>query len=625
MLPDGPRAGFRFSAAFMPWTGLVLTAFDDPRYRRFWGSGPAQSSKTVLFFLIPILYHLFEVRESIIVGVPRMEDAYGIWADRILPAIRANPAWAALLPSEGAGSRGGRFHSVRLKSGAALRFMSGAGRDEERSGYPARVVVFTEVDKFDEAGDASKESDPITQIETRTEAYGDRALVFAECTMSTKEGRVWREVSDHGTGSQLWLACPHCGRWAAPEREQFVGWQGAEDVNAARELGAYACAECGVAWSEADRRAALEHPLLVAEGQTVTAGLVTGEPRRTNTFGVRWNSLHSALTGMANIAEKEWRAAIDDDESSKKRLAQFVWGLPYEAEKEQTIDITEQTMYRRITDRARGIVPAGTEKVTVFIDLGLYRCWWSAWAWSEGMRGHCLDYGCLLVEHGARSEDAAILAALREFRDDILIPGWANAEGVRRGADMVLVDRNWKSEVVSVFCRESGQGYMGAHGRGNVRGLKSWTEPNPTKAKLIGEGWYVTPSSRGGCVVLMDSDRWKGRVHSGFVASEGGPGALTLYKGQPREHSTFCRHILAEHQIEEWEPGKGPIVRWHQSSRSNHYLDTAYGAMVAASICGMRLVAPAKIPRRPKLGGGYQHQQGPYQRSAAGGGWRIGR
>ena len=210
-MPTGPRAGLRFRSSFMPWTKLALQLFDDPRYRRFWAAGPAQTSKTLLFFLIPTLYHLFEVGEPVIVGVPRIEDAQAIWYERLLPAIRVQPKWRGLLPSVGRGARGGVFKSLRFGNGSVLRFMSGARSDEERSSHTARVAILTEVDKFDTAAETSKEADPITQIEARTRAFGNRARIYAECTFSSREGRVFREVCSLGTDSQIWIACQHCG------------------------------------------------------------------------------------------------------------------------------------------------------------------------------------------------------------------------------------------------------------------------------------------------------------------------------------------------------------------------------------------------------------------------------
>src|ERR1041385_7040230 len=73
ILATGPMKGLRFRPEFMPWTLEVLGEFDRGTYRRFFASGPVQSGKTLIFFILPILYHLFECGESVIVGVPKVD------------------------------------------------------------------------------------------------------------------------------------------------------------------------------------------------------------------------------------------------------------------------------------------------------------------------------------------------------------------------------------------------------------------------------------------------------------------------------------------------------------------------------------------------------------------------
>ena len=53
----------------------MLDAFDDPRWWRRFVTGPTQDGKTLLSFCLPILYHLFELREDVIVGVPNIDMA----------------------------------------------------------------------------------------------------------------------------------------------------------------------------------------------------------------------------------------------------------------------------------------------------------------------------------------------------------------------------------------------------------------------------------------------------------------------------------------------------------------------------------------------------------------------
>jgi phage terminase large subunit GpA-like protein len=84
------------------------------------------------------------------------------------------------------------------------------------------VVVITETDGMDESGGTSREADKITQIEGRTRAFGDRARIYMECTVSTETGRTWQEYNG-GTASAIAIRCPHCARTSPPSANTWSG------------------------------------------------------------------------------------------------------------------------------------------------------------------------------------------------------------------------------------------------------------------------------------------------------------------------------------------------------------------------------------------------------------------
>src|SRR5450432_2600087 len=61
VIPDGPFAGRRFRCSRQPYTGLWFDAVDSGHWQRCVATGPTQSGKTLSCFVIPLLYHLFEV------------------------------------------------------------------------------------------------------------------------------------------------------------------------------------------------------------------------------------------------------------------------------------------------------------------------------------------------------------------------------------------------------------------------------------------------------------------------------------------------------------------------------------------------------------------------------------
>ncbi len=241
-----------------------------------------------------------------------MDVAYDKWALDILPVIERS-RYRDQLPTQGRGSRGGTFRSIRFKNGATLRFMSGGGGDKSRAAFTARVLVVTETDGLAVASATSKETDKLKQLEARTRAYASRKRVYMECTVTSTDGRTWTEYSA-GTKSRIYLACPHCRSWVSPERQHLVGWQDATTAVDAREQSAVYCPECGERWSDDERVAANAEPRLVHRGQDIDGdGKVVGEAPATNTFGLRWTATTNLFVSPGDIGVFRRGVLVDAD------------------------------------------------------------------------------------------------------------------------------------------------------------------------------------------------------------------------------------------------------------------------------------------------------------------------
>ncbi|MCA9268987.1 MAG: phage terminase large subunit family protein, partial [Planctomycetales bacterium] len=311
VLPEGPFAGRRLNTRRQPFTGLLLDAIDSRQWRRHAITGCVQSGKSLHGYVLPALYHLFELKETTILGLPTMDMAKDKWREEILPVIERS-RYRHLLPDSGAGSRGGTVEAIKFKHGPTLKFMSGHGGDEKRSSFTARVVVVTEADKMDTAGEASRETSPLGQIEARTLAYGDQARVYLECTVSIEQGAIWTEYNA-GTRSRIACPCPHCGDYVTPDREDLVGWQPAKSAADAKDLASWFCPACGEAIDD-DQRVGMN-----------AAGRIHGEPPRTDTLGFRWNAFNNLFWPTGMIAAGEWAAVRSKDpEDAERERRQFV-------------------------------------------------------------------------------------------------------------------------------------------------------------------------------------------------------------------------------------------------------------------------------------------------------------
>jgi hypothetical protein len=620
IIPTGPDEGRRFRCDRQPVNGLWFDAVDSGRWTRFVATGPGQASKSLVCFIIPTLYHLFEYKERIILALPDMSMAGDKWKNDLLPVIRRT-RYAQWLPEQGPGSRGGIADRLDFGNGASIRFMTGGGGDKSRAGYTARVVVFTEWEGFAEAGAESQETDKISQIIARTRRFGHRARIYAECTLTTEEGRTWQEISK-GTDSRIELPCSHCKAFVLPGREQVTGWEDADNIILAGRRTAWHCPECGRKWSEVQRRQANLRAVLVHRGQKVRRKrtgrvVVEGKAPDTHTLGFRWQAVHNLFLDAAYVGQDLWEAArSNNEEDAEKKLCQFVFAVPYQPPKLELSPLKPETLQRRVTKLTKGILPAWTEFVTVGVDVHKYSAYWAALACRRDGTGHVPDYGVLEIHADELGQEQAILVALREFRDTILA-GWT-VEGTDRtkAPDQVWIDEGWKPEPIKAFCHESiepgspagWQRFRPCKGFGvGQQQTRAYSAPRKTGSTVIhiGEEYHLVRLKREHSpMVQVNADHWKSFLRDRLACPADVCGAMTIYHAMPREHMRLSMHLTAEEPREEYKPGVGRVIKWVTRRGNNHWSDALYNACAAAHLCGVRLMGEqpqtdeTKAPRR---------------------------
>lgn len=604
ILPSGPFEGRTFRCDRQPFTAVFFDLVDSGQWNRIFVTGPSQSGKSVSCFSIPILYHLFEIGERVICGLPDMDMAADKWRDELLPVIERT-RFAHLIPR----SRGGSKRSIKFHNGAVLRFMSGGGGDKSRAAFTSRVIVMTEIDGMDESGGGSREADKITQLEARTRAYGSRKRIYGECTVTVEEGRTWREYTA-GTRTQLYLPCPHCKAFVVIERENLCGHQAAMSKIEAQQNGAFACPSCGETWSEDDRRAANRGMRPVHRDQTIEAdGSIIGPAPPTDTLGFRWSGAHNLFFSSGELAADEWRLGREEDEeNAEKESRQFIWAIPYKPPTIPDAQLSwQELMMRQWRGWSKGRCPADAEFVTAGVDLGKWLAHWLAIAWMPDGIGHIVDYGRFDIATDHLGVETATLAALREFRDAMLA-GFPVDNDQPRVPDQVWIDTKWKDSAAAAFqfVRESGDRFRPYRGR-SAKEKRNYNRPKKTggEVRWIGEGMHIELRRDHQCLVVeIDADHWKTWLHDRLAVklldenSNRTPGSLSLYHtATPKEHQALVKHLTAERKMREFVAGKGEVIFWDQIRKQNHWLDTGYAACAAAWMCGVRLIPDFEQPR----------------------------
>ena len=614
-IPDGRYKGRRFRVDRQPVAGLYLDAVDSGLWTRFNGTGPSQSGKTLCCFLIVLLFHLFEIRETVVLGLPDMDMAKDKWACDILPVMECT-RYREFLPKSGAGSQGGTPRAITMSNGATLRFMSAGGGDKSRAGFTTRVLIVTETDGFDEASPSSREGDKVSQLEARQASWPKaHRRTYFECTPTTPEGRTWRELTA-GTNSRIAMPCPACGGWSvatntAADRGALIGWQGTESLKDAEEQARWCCQSCGAPWTDAVRAASMQRATLVHRGQEIGPdGEILGPLPDTDTLGFRWGAVHNLFLPAATIAAAEWKAEKTKDESPdpedvERVLCQFVHGLAYVGPDDLT-RLDPSKIKRRTASSPRGLVPAGTDFLTLGVDCGKFLVHYTLVAWiSEPIpRSQIVDYGTLEVHSDDQPVEFALSSTLRQLRD-LAGTGWAERDAKEpRVPDLALVDSGWYTDTVYAFCRESDgfeacKGYGTGRQGGIGRSVNSFYEPPKRRSSVvreIGNKYHVARmKGQGILLVELDSNWWKAFVQDSLRVPAGtASGAMTLFDAPAKEHERIAHHVCAERQVTSFVPGKGQAVTMERVGRkANHFLDCLAYASVAGHACLSRFTAEA--------------------------------
>lgn len=628
VVTKGPAPG-RFRLDRQPFARVLFEEIESGRWTEINIVGCVQSGKTLIGFVIIILFHLFEIKEAIICGVPKEDIAYSKWLQDIRPVI-VGSRYAADMPLSGAGSKdGARTMSIYFSNGASLRFMSGGGSDAARASETARVVAITETSRMDKRSGTSMESNQIVQLKARTKAFDDAARVYMESTPTIEDGLAWQ---NHLEGSQgrIALQCPHCKEWNLPtdtpaDREFLTGWKEAKDVIEAEQLGCFACLLCRKPWTEDERRAANLAAMLVHRGQHIermpyageepivpingTDFAIVGAMPRTKMLGFRWSAVNNMLRTAGTMAAEEWAAsrAVDEDDSMRA-IFQNLWALPYKPEMSEIGSLVATTLQERTNRLPRGMLPDDTVALTIGIDLGKFWAYFVVLAATK--TGFTIvEYGIMRLQTSEFGVEKATLDALMEFRTRC-IAGWPKASGGIVKPLQVWIDTNYAESRPAVvqFCRESDKVPQTRHVfrplLGRAAGPEFGGQYRPpgkgaTTVQFTGLNYHLVWFTRDHLhIVECNVDFWKSWVHDRLTTPADVEGAITLYAGIGNEHTKFTQHLTAERWHREFSKEKGGMVTWWERVRpNNHYFDAT---VYAAAACHYAQVIGQRARRQPE-------------------------
>ena len=609
IIPDGPYRGLRFNCDRQPWTGLFFDLIDNGCWPEIIGTSPAQGGKTLTLFVIPLLWSVCELRENTGVALPDEEMWGDKWTIDILPVIEASPELQHLKPSRGSGSQGGKpKEAVTLRNNCELKPFTPSGGEHTRSGYTARVIVVTELYRFD--------GDPFGELQARQGAYNrfdaegnltTERRFFGEGTLTTKRELPWtlRSTEDPdaypiSTESEIYSPCPHCREYSLFDREHLTGWQDASNELESAKLTAWKCPKCDQTFGESARRESAAQCRLVHRGQTVDSeGVVHGDVPMVARLFFRVNAFQNLLVTTAELGAEEWSGMQLDPESptgidKAKYLATKKFAQTYEPPMLDFVPLRASW----IRDNRRGkwalnTLPDDTVCYAVGIDLGKFTCWYTGMALRENGEIQIVSFAGVdtsLIRTSDTQEThvaEAVMATLNRIYDEL--DEGLPCRGQLLQPQVRMVDSGWFPDVTFDVClKRTGLPILG-RGKSQFKSREylapsriGGTDKAASRVLMAGEGWHLSyVRERRYYQLTLDADKSKLDVQAGLRVDPGKSGAISLPRELDKRHlMKLCGHLSAEvrRQIRD-ERGK-IVEEWVQTRGRHDLLDCAGYALV---------------------------------------------
>ncbi len=286
--------------------------------------------------------------------------------------------------------------------------------------------------------------------------------------------------------------------------------------------------------------------------------------------------------------------------------------------------LTATQIAEKVNGLARGVVPVGCNRLTMFVDIHKALLYWGVAAWKDDFTGYLIDYNTwpdqrrryftlrdarktLATEYPGTGLQGSIYAGLESLCEKMLAVEWLRDDGTAMRIDRCLIDANWgdSTPVVYQFCRQSphAAALRPSHGRGITASSRPLNAPGNKRKKgeRIGLNWREAHGQdRSVRHIIYDTNFFKSFLYARLAVALGDPGCLSLFGRKPETHRMLAEHVTAEipvrtegrgRRVDEWKlkPG-GP---------DNHLLDVLVGNAVAASLEGVSLPSTqAAAPRR---------------------------
>lgn len=220
-----------------------MDACSDPGIQEVVVMAGAQLGKTEAILNI-VGYHIDNDPSPILVLQPTLEMAQAFSKDRVAAGLlRSTPCLRDKVKDPRARDSGNTTLHKIFPGGAIT--MVGANSPSGLASRPIRIVLCDEVDRYPSS--AGSEGDPIQLARKRSATFWNRKVIMVSTPTNKGSSRI-EDAYEKSDKREYYVPCKHC------HHEQTLIWGNVKWQENQPDTAAYMCEECGVLWSDSDRR-----------------------------------------------------------------------------------------------------------------------------------------------------------------------------------------------------------------------------------------------------------------------------------------------------------------------------------------------------------------------------------
>lgn len=596
---ENPDYAGPFSTENIPALRGVLAAAGDPTVRRIVGQKSAQIAWTAGVVCTVLGYNAHWRPSVQVVMFPREKSAKDFNAEKFAPMVRATPALAKCikLKSRSEGNSTTRKHYP----GGLIKFVASNSPSDVKS-TSARIRIVEEPD--DTNKDVKGQGNSIVLLRERGKTIRNTLEIVGGTPTAKGASEVEKEMRTTDQRRFL-VACPHCGERHALDWDHVhipglnlsdedlrspdldTRWPDREVYGRARwEEAYYACPQCGEAWTDQERVAAIRASAATPPnyGWEPTAD----SPDR----GFYFNELMSVFEGsyVPVLAEKYLTALHEYDRGEPEKMVAF-WnasrGLPWEYKGELP---EEDELSARAEKYPEWTCPAGGVVPVLTIDVQHDRLAVTCWVIGRGEEMWLAYWGEMYGQTVVAGQGAWIEL------EQLLTQTVTHASGAKLRIAAVGIDCSdgQTSDASYAFVRVNNRAdrpVLALKGASETEGrVEIWTPPKPvdpnhraTKASRYGVQIHIVGAAKAKDTILGWAQEG-GRVR---LAGQG-PGRMHWYEGV---RGDFFEQLLGEMKV---PSRQNPRKRYWKArtDRRNEALDCTVYALYLSRHLRLHLRRP---------------------------------